>query len=132
MDETKSKIQALSSRISELESVNLGLQQKLSEYSQKLDDDRFTHRTQVDIQRGEKRKIDFLNYNLKVGAKDREISKLLDELRRHQQQYQNLMDTKIGLDMEIAVFRRLLESEEDRLGIAGVGKTRYLLISNRR
>ena len=32
---------------------------------------------------------------------------------------QNLMDTKIALDMEIAVFRRLLESEEDRLGILG-------------
>ena len=47
LDETKSKIQALTSRISELESVNLGLQQKLSEYSQKLDDDRFTYRTQV-------------------------------------------------------------------------------------
>lgn len=47
MDETKSKIQSLSARIAELESVNLGLQQKLSEYSQKLDDDRFTHRTQV-------------------------------------------------------------------------------------
>ena len=29
------------------------------------------------------------------------------------------MDTKIALDMEIAVFRRLLESEEDRLGILG-------------
>ena len=59
-----------------------------------------------------------MNYNLKVGAKDREISKLLDELRRHQQQYQNLMDTKIILDMEIAVYRKLLESEEDRLGLA--------------
>ena len=29
------------------------------------------------------------------------------------------MDTKVALDMEIAVFRRLLESEEDRLGILG-------------
>ena len=57
-------------------------------------------------------------YNLQVGAKDREINKLLDELRRHQQQYQNLMDTKIILDMEIAVYRKLLESEEDRLGLA--------------
>merc|ERR1712150_222972 len=36
-----------------------------------------------------------------------------------QKEYQNLMDTKVALDMEIAVFRRLLESEEDRLGIAG-------------
>ena len=33
--------------------------------------------------------------------------------------HQNLMDTKVALDMEIAVFRRLLESEEDRLGILG-------------
>ena len=69
-----------------------------------------------------------MNYNLKVGAKDREISKLLDELRRHQQQYQNLMDTKIILDMEIAVYRKLLESEEDRLGIvAGHGKYHFAL-----
>ena len=115
LDETKSKIQALTSRISELESVNLGLQQKLSEYSQKLDDDRFTHRTQVVIEL--KKKDQILSYNPQVGAKDRELSKLLDELRRHQDQYQNLMDTKIILDMEIAVFRKLLESEEDRLGL---------------
>ena len=40
------------------------------------------------------------------------------------------MDTKIALDMEIAVFRRLLESEEDRLGIAGpdaLGEEREML-----
>ena len=42
------------------------------------------------------------------------------------------MDTKVALDMEIAVFRRLLESEEDRLGIAGpedLGKN-YLTLEN--
>ena len=59
-----------------------------------------------------------MSLNFQVGAKDREINKLLDELRRHQEQYQNLMDTKIILDMEIAVYRKLLESEEDRLGLA--------------
>ena len=42
----------------------------------------------------------------------------MEELLRHQQQYQSLMDTKVALDMEIAVYRKLLESEEDRLGLA--------------
>merc|ERR1711936_545305 len=72
LKESKSRIDALMTRVSELESSNLTLSQKLGDLAQQLEE------------------------------------------------YQNLMDTKIGLDMEIAVFRRLLESEEDRLGIAGV------------
>ena len=64
LDETKSKIQALTSRISELESVNLGLQQKLSEYSQKLDDDRFTHRSQVVITSHNNFEIYFMSFRL--------------------------------------------------------------------
>jgi hypothetical protein len=28
--------------------------------------------------------------------------------------YQNLLDTKIGLDREIATYRKLLDSEEER------------------
>ena len=100
-------------RVSELESSNLTLSQKLGDLAQQMEDTSSAHRAQL-------------------AAKDNEIKRLLDELSRQLEEYQNLMDTKIGLDMEIAVFRRLLESEEDRLGIAGVGKTRYLLISNRR
>ena len=61
-----------------------------------------------------------------LGAKDVEIEKLFEELRRQQRQYQTLMDTKVALDMEIAVYRRLLESEETRLGLVdGEGKTMF-------
>ena len=60
----------------------------------------------------------YLCIYLQIAAKEREIEKLVEELRRHQQQYQSLMDTKITLDMVIAVYRKLLESEEDRLGLA--------------
>jgi len=99
LKESKSRIDALMTRVTELESSNLTLNQKMSDLTQNLEDTNSAHRAQL-------------------AAKDNEIKRLLDELSRQLEEYQNLMDTKIGLDMEIAVFRRLLESEEDRLGIS--------------
>ena len=98
LSESKSRIETLMTRVSELESSNLTLSQKLGDLAQNMEDTNSAHRAQL-------------------AAKDNEIKRLLDELSRQLEEYQNLMDTKIGLDMEIAVFRRLLESEEDRLGI---------------
>merc|ERR1711874_863870 len=89
LKESKSRIDALMTRVSELESSNLTLSQKLGDLAQQMEDTSSAHRAQL-------------------AAKDNEI-KLLDELSRQLEEYQNLMDTKIGLDMEIAVFRRLLE-----------------------
>merc|ERR1711997_501013 len=98
LKESKSRIEALMTRVTELETSNLTLNQKMSDLTQNLEDTNSAHRAQL-------------------AAKDNEIKRLLDELSRQLEEYQNPMDTKIGLDMEIAVFRRLLESEEDRLGI---------------
>merc|ERR1712130_353637 len=99
LKESKSRIEALMTRVTELESSNLTLNQKVADLAQTVEDTNSAHRAQV-------------------AAKDNEIKRLLDELSRQLEEYQNLMDTKIGLDMEIAVFRRLLETEEDRLGIS--------------
>jgi len=99
LGETKARIESLMQRVSELESANLTLTQKMSDMAQNMEDSNAAHRAQL-------------------AAKDNEIQRLLDELSHQLEEYQNLMDTKIALDMEIAVFRRLLESEEDRLGIS--------------
>merc|ERR1712055_425465 len=53
-----------------------------------------------------------------IGAKDDEIKAIVDKLEAQIKQYQQLQEVKIALDMEIAVFRRLIENEEDRLDLS--------------
>ena len=110
LSESKARIEALMARVSELETANLTLNQKISDLAQNMEDQNSAHRAQL-------------------AAKDNEIQRLLDELSKQLEEYQNLMDTKIALDMEIAVFRRLLESEEDRLGISIGGKRNHIFTS---
>lgn len=98
LSEARNRIESLVARISDMESANLKLSQRISDLAQEMEDQNSSHKSQL-------------------VAKDDEIQRLLDELNNQMNEYQSLMDTKVALDMEIAVFRRLLESEEDRLGI---------------
>jgi DNA repair exonuclease SbcCD ATPase subunit len=92
LKESRARIESLMRKVVDLESANLALNQKISDMAQEMDDARSAFRAQN-------------------AAKDEEIKRLLDELSGQLRAYQDLQDIKIALDMEIAVFRRLIECE---------------------
>lgn len=52
------------------------------------------------------------------GEDEAEIRRLREEITQQLQDYQDLMDIKVSLDMEIATYGKLLQSEEERLNIS--------------
>jgi len=49
-----------------------------------------------------------------------EVAKLRAEMEAILKELQDLMDTKLGLELEIAAYRKLLEGEENRIGLKQV------------
>jgi len=97
--EISTKLEGMTSRMNELEATNLALNTRIKELTDQLDEMGRANRAEM-------------------ARKNKEIDYLNEQLTDMTNDYKELLDIKIGLDMEIQAYTKLMDGEEERMALS--------------